>query len=882
MIKSKKNLNNFMNHLSVLILMIISIVVSIESNLFALPVFPGAEGFGTDTPAGRGGAIIRVTNLNGDGPGSLRAAVSQSGPRTIIFDVGGVISITSDIDINQPYCTIAGETAPYPGITVYGAGIRVTTHDVLIKHIAARPGDRLPGPPGDDRHCFVFVNGAYNVVVDHCSGSWGVDENFGFTTGQNAHDVTVSYCIVSEALNNSIHPKGSHTRGFLVSSGSYNVSCIRNLFVHTGGRNPYYKSSTGEVINTYLYNPKGMGISVAQSGDGPAAVSIVGNVMKSGADTALTYDYVSLFVGSCNNKIYRSDNEKDGSTDCYYISGDMGCVEKATPQEVCWSGSSVLPRSEVRDELIANAGMRPADREDIDYRIIQDVINDTGRIIDSQNEVGGYPAYTQVNRVLTLPNNPNADDDGDGYTNLEEWLHLLAADLESGSRATKPNPYDGQAGVSLSANLTWVPGSIGPQDPCSHDLFFGTDFNEVLDATVTVPGPNITYVNVDVNIYDLPELEPLTSYYWRVDEVYGPNALKGEVWSFTTITAKAWNPTPQDKQNNIEVSAALSFNAGKLMDEDPCSHDIYIGTSYHAVNNATSSSHPGADYNNITETIYSPRDLWNMNSEYFWRVDEVYNTETVKGNIWRFEILDHISFEDFESYPNTDDLKMTWSDQSHPDNNSGSYISLHTASPQIMDNQSLLMYGFSNGSGYSETDRAIPPEYADFSPETGIGIKALYFWFYGLASNPTTDPLYVMLEDDVNSAMVYYPGSNDLKLEQWQLWRIDLSDFSGLNMSNITNITIGLGDRYSGSGGAAFVQIWLDDIDFYSSVCIPGLEPQGDLSGDCIVDFTDYSRLVKEWKNTTNLTADLFNDGIIDEKDLNVITTHWLANTRWP
>src|SRR6478609_9986754 len=110
----------------------------------ALPVFPGAEGFGATTVAGRGGAVLTVTNLNDSGAGSLRAALSAAGPRTVVFETSGTVTLTSDdLVVSNPYLTLAGQTSPSPGITIRGGGIRIMTHDVLIQHVRVRPGDVL-------------------------------------------------------------------------------------------------------------------------------------------------------------------------------------------------------------------------------------------------------------------------------------------------------------------------------------------------------------------------------------------------------------------------------------------------------------------------------------------------------------------------------------------------------------------------------------------------------------------------------------------------------------------------------------------------------------------------------------------------------------------
>ena len=217
------------------------------------------------------------------------------------------------------------------------------------------------------------------------------------------------------------------------------------------------------------------------------------------------------------------------------------------------------------------------------------------------------------------------------------WFHPFMA--------SRPVPADDETGVNPDITLKWRPGKE-ITDPCLHDLFFGTDYNEVLDASPPVYSPNVTYVNLDVNYYHLPLLQPTKKYYWRVDEIYDSNTYTGQIWAFTTISSKSWNPVPQNNSSNIEVATVLTFNSGKLL-ADPCSHDVYIGTNYNAVDNATPGDHPGVDYNNISATTYDPPGLWNMNGEYFWRVDEVYEAETIKGYIWRFSTADHISLDHF-------------------------------------------------------------------------------------------------------------------------------------------------------------------------------------------------------------------------------------------
>jgi hypothetical protein len=147
-----------------------------------LAVFPGAEGFGSTTRAGRGGDVIRVTNLSDAGPGSLRTALQREGARIVVFEVGGTIELDSPITIQQPFLSLAGQTAPDPGITLKGSGIVISTHDVLVQHIRSRPGDGSVGTAPENRDGISVVGSpdgsadVYNVVVDHCSVSWAIDE----------------------------------------------------------------------------------------------------------------------------------------------------------------------------------------------------------------------------------------------------------------------------------------------------------------------------------------------------------------------------------------------------------------------------------------------------------------------------------------------------------------------------------------------------------------------------------------------------------------------------------------------------------------------------------------------------------------------------------
>ena len=232
-----------------------------------LPVFPGAAGFGTTTIAGRGGRVLRVTNLNDDGPGSLRAALTASGPRVVIFEVSGIIDLQVPIYVGAPYVTVAGQTAPSPGIMVKGSPIVLYGHDMLVQHIASRPGSVFP--PGEilnNRDAFVVSAdpGAecYNIVLDHVSGSWSTDEILStWSDDGTIHDITVSNSLFAEALDNAGHTDEatgtpeSHSAGVLIGRNTRRISFHRNAMAYNAWRNPLCRDNYTDVqiVNNFVY-----------------------------------------------------------------------------------------------------------------------------------------------------------------------------------------------------------------------------------------------------------------------------------------------------------------------------------------------------------------------------------------------------------------------------------------------------------------------------------------------------------------------------------------------------------------------------------------------------------------------------------------------------
>lgn len=395
-----------------------------------LQVVPGLIGFGTTTPAGRGGAVIRVTNLNDAGAGSLRDALGAAGARTIVFDLSGTITLTSGkIAVTNPFVTVAGQTAPAPGIQIKGNGISVRTHDVLIQHLHIRPGDGT-GAGNFDALEILGPNG-YNVVADHLSLAWAMDENFSTWT-DGAHDITLANSIVSEALNTSYAP----SQGVLLGDLTKNVAVITTLMAHNSERNPYFKGGvTGVAVNNVMYNWSGsVGIYHADpEGSGATQAAWVGNVGVRGPD-ANTSNFMRVYASAkagtqlyiADNSDTRTNNGVPPSDPWSLVQNDAGAFVVASSAPVWPAGLVALSSTNAYQQVLSYSGAWAVARDAVDARVVENVDARTGAIISSQAQVGGWPVYAVNLRVFQLPANPNGDDDGDGYTNLEELLHTYA------------------------------------------------------------------------------------------------------------------------------------------------------------------------------------------------------------------------------------------------------------------------------------------------------------------------------------------------------------------------------------------------------------------------------------------------------------------------
>lgn len=385
--------------------------------------FPGAVGWAKATKGGRGGEIIRVTTLAASGPGSLKEAIEADGPRIVVFEVGGVIDLgKSTLVLSNPFITIAGQTAPSPGITLIRGGMDIRAHDVIVQHLRIRPGDVGDAPGSGWGEDAISTVGAYNVIIDHCSLTWATDENLSASgprfTGDKpddwrkgtSHNITFSNNIVAEGLANSTHPKFEHSKGSLIHDNVSNILIYGNLYAHNFERNPLFKGGVhGAIVNNFIYNPGPRvlhyNLQGLEWGDVPyqnGRMTVIGNVVRAGPSTPEGTPML-MIGGDGNLEYYERDNvavTRFGGPMPQigrYTTSAAQVIDAAAPLDMP-EDLTPLPSNIVEKHVLANAGARPWDRDRHDVRVLADSAEGRGHIIDSQEEVGGYPEMEKTER----------------------------------------------------------------------------------------------------------------------------------------------------------------------------------------------------------------------------------------------------------------------------------------------------------------------------------------------------------------------------------------------------------------------------------------------------------------------------------------------------
>jgi pectate lyase len=398
--------------------------------------FPGAMGWAATTPGGRGGRIIRVTTLDADGPGSLLEALGTKGPRIVVFEVGGIIDLGKrDVKVTEPYLTIAGQTAPSPGITlIRGRGLAIDTHDVIAQHLRVRPGDaNEPKAGGYSTDGIRTDEGAHDVIIDHCTVTWATNKNFavsgprfdGATPEEwrlhTSHRVTVSNSIIAEALSHSTHWKVEHSKGALIHDNTTDILIANNLFAHNYERSPLFKGGVhGAIINNLIFDPGQRAVHYNlidnewvghpyQVGE----MTAVGNVLRAGMSTPMPLAFLEI-GGAGDLEYYGRDNiavDKIGQPLPMlgrYTASRAKVIETKTPP--IWPPFvTPMAAADVETKVLADVGARPWDRDYDDERLVADVAEGRGWMIDSQQDLHGYPTETPRHRPFN-PDDWNLND----------------------------------------------------------------------------------------------------------------------------------------------------------------------------------------------------------------------------------------------------------------------------------------------------------------------------------------------------------------------------------------------------------------------------------------------------------------------------------------
>jgi len=525
------------NTLFIIIVFAVSIVQA------QTPAFPGAGGGGMFTTGGRGGKVFYVTSLADDGStGTLRWAVNQTGARNILFKVSGLITLKSALKISSGNVTIAGQTAPGDGICLKNYECSISADNVIIRFIRFRLGNEVIGNESD------AVWGRYrkNIILDHCSASWGIDECASFYSNEN---FTMQWCIIAESLNNAGHAKGAHGYGGLW--GGKNASFHHNLLAHHNSRNPRFNGWKRSGLdytnpldeerldfrNNVVYN---WGDNASYGGEAAGKYNIVANYLKYGPGTksSIKYKLTQVDIDVSNTYSPRfgtyfiQDNYVFGSSantqnNWAGVTYASGVNTTSCKTDVPFENNAVAQHTaEVAFQRVLDFSGASLSRDAVDARIVGETRNGTATysgsvtlrpgIIDTQNDVGGWPVYNSTVAPADTDNDGIPDGwfatnfpgktanelNADGFTYLELYINSLVAAitesqnngaLVSGIPTTK---YKNESDIQVTV-----------QSADRKIILKSSNINKIILSDVSgkiLKNKVFTYNNVSVDVSDLP------------------------------------------------------------------------------------------------------------------------------------------------------------------------------------------------------------------------------------------------------------------------------------------------------------------------------------------------------------------------------------------
>lgn len=398
-------------------------MASLLAAVLTAPLMAGAATHGGAVPDG---SLVHVTSLADAGPGSLREAIAARGPKVIVFDVGGVIHLQSDLKVSTNQTTIAGQSAPAP-VTLTGGSLRLRASDLVVQHIAVRPGPSDSPEINGNRDSITIGGGSHplhDIRIENVSLSWSLDENADIAGGTQR--VTVRDSIIAEALSNAGHPKGHHSMGMLINKDNQAVAVTGNLFAANMFRNPVVARGSSAVVAYNLIADPGQNAVHFYDVPGatPLQASIVGNVILAGRDTDSNVTAVQIPPDMAQKnpdaRIYLAGNQAPAGP----VTNKGGFALADAPPV----GLDAPAPPDVKARVLRFAGSRPAARDAVDARIVNAAASGTLRIIDNPAQAGGLPEPQPVQAPAQVPATPFAPGAG-GLLRIEAWLCQRSQEL---------------------------------------------------------------------------------------------------------------------------------------------------------------------------------------------------------------------------------------------------------------------------------------------------------------------------------------------------------------------------------------------------------------------------------------------------------------------
>jgi hypothetical protein len=620
--------------------------------------FPGADGWGRYTTGGRGGEVLFVTNLNDSGTGSLRDAINATGIRTIIFRVSGTIELKSLLRIRNGNVTIAGQTAPGDGICIMGYPVQISADNVIIRHLRFRLGDFIEDDSfkGTDRK---------DIIIDHCSMSWGVDEVASFYRNEN---FTMQNCIIAESLYRSVHAKGDHGYGGIW--GGNKASFLRNLIAHHTSRTPRFngarysppKDDNTDFRNNVIYN---WGFNNVYGGDPnettgtKANINIVNNYYKPGPATnsgQVAYRILEPYSKSTfgYSLFYVDGNMVHGYPNVLSDNWGLGVqgvsagkkVELRVDTPFQHIAFETLNAQDAYEFVLDNAGARIPKLDIHDLRVIHETREGTATyggvykgpntgIIDKPSDVGGWPVLFSAPQPIDTdgdgmpdewenengldpsdPSDRNDDIRGEGYTNLEYYINSITS-IENFIKP--PTELSAVLSAITTISLQWIDNSDSEE---------GFLLERKSDGDFSL----VKILEPDTQSYVDSLLGESTNYTYRVraysstDTSIFSNTANATTYSYSSVPKPVINHVPSDNSNDLRNITLLSWDPSL----GATSYDVYFGEN-----------NPPVFIENRTECNFEP--VIQPGKTYYWRVEaKNENGSTVNNKVWRFSVRDHL------------------------------------------------------------------------------------------------------------------------------------------------------------------------------------------------------------------------------------------------